>query len=69
MTRKLQGYQVTKLYVMRRDGSESRMLTVTFDRECAAAAVESGWKKNVYFYRYDHGNTGFYSSTLDGVGK
>ena len=65
---KLQGYQVTKLYVMRRDGSESRMLTVTFDRD----VQQPRWSpdgKSVYFLSDDHGNTGLYSSTLDGVVK
>src|SRR5437762_7764770 len=30
---KYQGYQVTRLYVMNRDGSESRLLTADLDRE------------------------------------
>ena len=63
---KLQGYQVSKLYVMRRDGSESRMLTVTWDRD----VVQPHWApdgKNIYFLSDDHGDTGLYASTLDGV--
>jgi acylaminoacyl-peptidase len=65
---KLQGYQVTKLYVMRRDGSEPRMVDVSFDRD----AQQPTWApdgKSIYFLSDDHGNTGLYSSTLDGVVK
>ncbi len=63
---KLQGYQVSKLYVMRRDGSEPHMLTVTWDRD----VVQPHWApdgKNIYFLSDDHGDTGLYASTLDGV--
>lgn len=65
---KLQGYQVTKLHVMKRDGSESRMLTVTWDRD----VQQPRWApdgKSIYFLSDDHGNTGIYSSSLDGVVK
>jgi len=65
---KLQGYQVTKLYVMKRDGSESRMLTVTFDRD----AQQPRWApdgKSVYFLSDDQGDTAIYASSLDGVVK
>ncbi len=65
---KLQGYQVSKLYLMRRDGSESRMLTVTWDRD----VQQPHWSpdgKSVYFLSDDQGDTGFYSSSLDGVVK
>lgn len=65
---KLQGYQVTKLHVMKRDGSESRLLTVTWDRD----VQQPRWApdgKSIYFLSDDHGNTGIYSSSLDGVVK
>ncbi|MEW6209406.1 MAG: S9 family peptidase [Acidobacteriota bacterium] len=63
-----QGYQVTRLYVMNRDGSGSRLLSNDFDRDVGAlrwAADGSG----VFFLYDDQGNTkiGFYS--LDGKMK
>src|SRR5262249_3976533 len=61
-------YQVTKLYMMKRDGSEPHMLTVSFDRD----VQQPRWApdgKSVYFLSDDHGDTGFYSSSLDGVVK
>jgi len=65
---KLQGYQVTKLYVMRRDGSESRMVTVSWDRDVR----QPHWAadgKGVYFLSDDQGDTGIYWSSLDGSVK
>jgi len=65
---KLQGYQVTKLYLMKRDGSEPHMLTVTWDRD----VQQPHWApdgRSIFFLSDDHGNTGLYSSTLDGVVK
>jgi dipeptidyl aminopeptidase/acylaminoacyl peptidase len=65
---KRQGYQVTKLYVMHRDGSEPRMVTVSFDRD----VQQPHWApdgKSVYFTSDDHGDTAFYSSSLDGSVK
>ena len=65
---KLQGYQVTKLYVMKRDGSESRTVTVTWDRD----VQQPRWApdgRSIYFLSDDQGNTGLYSSSLDGVVK
>jgi acylaminoacyl-peptidase len=65
---KLQGYQVTKLYVMRRDGSEPRMVTVAYDRD----VQQPRWApdgRSIYFLSDDRGNTGLYSSSLDGVVK
>ncbi len=65
---KLQGYQVTKLYVMKRDGSEPRMVTVSYDRD----VNQPRWApdgKSIYFLSDDHGNTGIYSASLDGVVK
>jgi dipeptidyl aminopeptidase/acylaminoacyl peptidase len=51
-----QGHQVTKLYLMRRDGREPRLLTAELDRDARApqwAADSSG----VYFMYDDQGNT------------
>ena len=66
-----QGYQVTRLYVMKRDGTGSRLLSGDLDRDIGAyghgllrwAPDSSG----VYFKYDDQGNTklGFYS--LDGT--
>jgi dipeptidyl aminopeptidase/acylaminoacyl peptidase len=65
---KLQSYQVNKLYVMRRDGSESRTVTVTWDRD----VQQPRWApdgQNIYFLSDDQGDTGLYSASLDGVVK
>jgi acylaminoacyl-peptidase len=50
-----QGYQVTHLYVMNRDGSGSRLLAPGFDRD-ASAPVWSGDGKGVFFSTADRGN-------------
>jgi len=60
-----QGYQVTRLYVMSRDGSNSRLLSGDLDRD----VVNPRWAADgsgIYFLYDDHGNSklGFYS--LDG---
>ena len=60
-----QGYQVTRLYVMNRDGSGSRLVTGALDRDVLApewAPDGSG----VYFLSDERGNTGLHFSTLDG---
>jgi acylaminoacyl-peptidase len=60
-----QGYQVTRLFVMARDGSGARPLTDGLDRDVANirwSADGSG----VYFTSDDRGNTGFHFMTLDG---
>jgi len=63
-----QGYQVTRLYVMNRDGSGSRMISGDLDRDVGSLrwAADS---KGLYFLYSDQGNTkiGFYS--LDGKHK
>lgn len=62
---KRQGYQVSKLYVMNRDGSSARQVTVTWDRD----VQQPQWApdgKGVYFLSDDQGTTGLYYSTLDG---
>jgi len=60
-----QGYQVTRLYVMARDGSGSRPLTDSLDRDVGNIR----WSPDgsgVYFTSDDQGNTGFHFMTLDG---
>ena len=63
-----QGYSVSKLYVMNRDGSGPRKAAPTWDRDVA----EPRWAadgKGLYFLSDSNGNTGFYYTTLDGVVK
>jgi dipeptidyl aminopeptidase/acylaminoacyl peptidase len=65
---KLQGYQVTRLYVMKRDGSDSHVVTAGWDRD----VQQPRWSpdgKSIYFLSDDHGNTLLYSCSLDGVVK
>ena len=60
-----QGYQVTRLFVMARDGSGARPLTDGLDRDVANIR----WSPDgsgVYFTSDDQGNTGFHFMTLDG---
>jgi acylaminoacyl-peptidase len=60
-----QGYQVTRLYVMARDGSGSRPLTDGLDRDVANIR----WSPDgsgVYFTSDDQGNSGLQYMTLDG---
>ena len=50
------GYQVTRLYVMNRDGTGSQLLTASLDRDVEAPV----WSKDgsgIYFKFDDHGNT------------
>ncbi len=60
-----QGYQVTRISVMNRDGSNSREISGAWDRDAAAlrwAADGSG----LYFLSDSEGNTGLHFITLDG---
>jgi acylaminoacyl-peptidase len=60
-----QGYQVSKLYVMNRDGSGPRLISGALDRDVLKprwAADGSG----IYFLAVNNGNTGLYFITLDG---
>ncbi|HEV3117860.1 MAG TPA: S9 family peptidase [Gemmataceae bacterium] len=62
---KVQGYQVTQLYVMNRDGSNPRLISGKLDRDVRHprwAADGSG----VLFTSDDRGNTGLYFCSLTG---
>ncbi|MGH9754557.1 MAG: S9 family peptidase [Blastocatellia bacterium] len=62
---KYQGYQVTQLHVMNRDGSNQRVISSKWDRDVANfrwAADNNG----LYFTSDDQGNTGLYFITLGG---
>lgn len=63
-----QGYQVTRLSVMNRDGSGARTVTAALDRDVFSprwAPDGSG----VYFLSDERGNTGLYFTTLEGAVK
>lgn len=62
---KYQGYQLSKLYVMNRDGSRSRLVSGNFDRDIDNIewAADS---KGLYFQYDDQGNTKVAHMTLDG---
>ncbi len=63
-----QGYQVTGLYVMNRDGSDSRLLSGDLDRDVR----DPCWSANGrgLFYRYDdHGNTRIGFQPLTGASR
>lgn len=61
----LQGYQVTHLYVMNRDGGENRALTESFDRD-VSAPVWSRDGAGIYFRYDDRGDTKIGYLPLDG---
>ena len=62
---KYQGYQVRKLYVMQRDGTQPRLVTGDFDRDVRAPQWSSDGKE-IYFMSDDRGDTGLYRATLGG---
>ncbi len=62
---RLQGYQVTRLYVMNRDGSGKRVLTADFDRD-VRRPVWSRDGRGIYFQYDDQGNTKIGYARLDG---
>ena len=65
---KFQGYQVTRLSVMARDGSGAKIISGDFDRDVTShrwAADGSG----LYFLSSSEGNTGLYFMALDGKVK
>lgn len=60
-----QGYQVSKLYVMNSDGSNSRMITGSLDRDVGNVQwVSSG--NRIHFRYDDEGNSKIATVTLDG---
>ncbi|KPJ84471.1 MAG: acyl-peptide hydrolase [Gemmatimonas sp. SG8_17] len=61
-----QGYQVTHLYVMNRDGSGKRMLAQELDRS-VQGPVWSTDGRGVYFQYTDRGNTKLAYASLDGA--
>ena len=63
---KYQGYQVTRLYVMNRDGSNARMLTGSLDRDISNPVWEADGKR-IYFSYDDQGITKVGVSTLNGA--
>lgn len=60
-----QGYQVRKLYVMRRDGSGSRLISGPWDRDVRSPrwSPDGG---SIWFLSDDQGDTGLYACTLEG---
>jgi len=65
---KYQGYQVSQLDLMNRDGSNQRVLSSKWDRDVAAVQ----WARDgsgIYFTSDDQGNTGLYFISLDGTVK
>src|SRR5215475_1421067 len=65
---KYQGYQVTQLLVMNRDGSNQRVISSKWDRDVASIrwANDGG---GLYFTSDDQGDTGLYFITLGGEVK
>ncbi|MDA9089579.1 S9 family peptidase, partial [Maribacter arcticus] len=62
---KLQGYQITELYVMNTDGSNSKLLSGNFDRDIANAQWSNDGK-GLYFQYDTEGATKIGHITLDG---
>ena len=65
---KYQGYQVTQLHLMNRDGSNQHVISSKWDRDVTAVQ----WAKDgsgIYFLSDDQGNTGLYFISLDGAIK
>ncbi len=62
---KVQTYQVTGLYVMRRDGSQQRLLTGELDRGVSGPEWDSDGKSLVFSYD-DEGRSKIARATLDG---
>jgi len=60
-----QGYQVTKLYVMNRDGSNKRVLTPDFDRDVQNPTFTADGNRIVFQYD-DEGETKVASTSLQG---
>ncbi|MBN1223680.1 MAG: S9 family peptidase [Candidatus Aminicenantes bacterium] len=65
---RFQGYQVTKLYIMGRDGKNSRVVTENLDRSVGMVCWAADGK-GLYFQYSDKGNTKLAFSSLDGQVK
>jgi len=59
-----QGYQVTRLHLMNRDGSSSRVLSAKLDRD-VASPVWSADGRSIWFQYDDHGDTRIATIDLD----
>lgn len=62
---KLQGYQITELYVMNVDGSNRKLISEGFDRDIANAQWAANGK-GLYFQYDEEGDTKIGHTTLDG---
>ena len=62
---RFQGYQVTQISIMNRDGSNSRVISSKWDRDAGGLRWASDGS-GLYFLSDDQGNTGLYFVTLDG---
>jgi acylaminoacyl-peptidase len=60
-----QGYQVTRMYIMNRDGSAPRLITGNFDRDIEGT-VWSADGNGIYFQYDDEGNTKLAHVSLSG---
>jgi dipeptidyl aminopeptidase/acylaminoacyl peptidase len=65
---KYQGYQVTQLSVMNRDGSNQRVISSKWDRDVANIRWANDGS-GLYFTSDSEGNTGLHFITLDGAVK
>jgi dipeptidyl aminopeptidase/acylaminoacyl peptidase len=65
---KYQGYQVTQLQVMNRDGSNQRVISSKWDRDVAGVRWANDGS-GLYFTSDDQGDTGLYFITLSGEVK
>lgn len=65
---KYQGYQVTQLHLMNRDGSKQRVVSSAWDRDVTNIAwAHDG--SGLYYLSDEQGNTGLYFIALDGKVK
>jgi dipeptidyl aminopeptidase/acylaminoacyl peptidase len=62
---KFQGYQVTQLHLMNRDGSNQRVISSKWDRDVTVFRWAHD-SNSLYFTSNDQGNTGLYATSLDG---